>query len=224
MDFPLVSIVIPTWQRPELLEETLNHIKGQAYRPLQIIVVVDGPDYTSYGIAREFSFKELRTNFMFNINILGRNWSGLDKSSFGIAPLLVGYLLAKGTYVMPWCDDERALADYHIEKLVQLIETPLGVDECDTHGRLVFPDFVYPRVHIWRNGAPSNHERRNIGMSPPAHGQITHFLFRPENLVKFGYPDWGSHPVDWSLIEKWMRNGAQWAMLDEVTFEHRLDQ
>jgi hypothetical protein len=37
-------------------------------------------------------------------------------------------------------------------------------------------------------------------------------------------PDWGTHPVDWALVKKWMTNGARWIHLNELTFEHRLDQ
>lgn len=216
----LVSIVIPTWQRHELLNEVIKNIAEQTYRPKELIIISDGPDkefmdaiYADYIDCTDFN----------NLSVvdLGRNWSGLDPSSFGIAPLLTGYLVASGDYIMPWCDDECALVPDHIKKLVSLIEEPT------THHRLsglFYPDFVYPKVHIWRNGAPNNHENKIIGTNPPEHGQITHYLFRADNLVRFGYPDWSSHPVDWSLIEKWMKNGAICNMLDEVTFEHRLDQ
>jgi glycosyltransferase involved in cell wall biosynthesis len=205
----LVSIVIPTWNRTELLAETLWHIAEQSYHYKEVIVVSDGQDKRLYDIVDKYDnctdFQEI------NLIELGRNWSGLDKSSFGIAPLLVGYLAARGEYVMPWCDDERAVVSDHIEKMVNEIE------EKDV-------DFVYPRVYIWRNGNRYGPESNVIGTVPPRHGEITHYLFRPENFIKFGFPDWKSHPVDWSLIEKWLKNGATYSMINEVTFEHRLDQ
>jgi hypothetical protein len=37
-------------------------------------------------------------------------------------------------------------------------------------------------------------------------------------------PRFGTHPVDWSLVDDWMKAGATWAMLDDCTFSHRLDQ
>lgn len=208
----VVSIVIPTWKRMNLLVETLEHIEQQKLSDdirLETLVISDGQQaIDNWNLEGAFDCK---------VYELGRNWSGLDRSSFGIAPLLVGYLLATGDYIMPWCDDERALDVNHIEKLVCLIETSMGQG-------LQFPDFVYPRVKIWRNGNPNGPETAIIGTNPPKHGQITHYLFRPDNFIKFGYPDWGTHPVDWSLIEKWMKNGAIGTILNEVTFEHRLDQ
>lgn len=237
---PLVSIVIPTWQRNDLLFQTLQHISQQTYKNFEVIVVVDGPDSSvANRILNEImafvdgsdSVNLIATNT--RVVELGRNWSGLDRSSFGIAPLLVGYLCALGEYVMPWCDDERALIPEHIEKLVNLIETPLeprfifGWDDYiddPLKAKIKYFDFVYPKVKIWRNGDPDGPETTVIGKAIPEHGQITHYLFRASNLFRFGYPDWGSHPVDWSLIQKWMRNGATWAFLDELTFDHRLDQ
>lgn len=217
MNKPLVSIVIPTWQRHELLFATLRNIRKQTYAGddksyalcLEIIVIIDGLDY-------ELQRKLINYSAMFFYGIrtimLGRNWSGLAPTSFGIAPLIVGYLSARGQYIMPWCDDERALVPDHIENLVNIMDSN---DEID---------YVYPRVHIWRNGTPNSKENAIIGVYPPVHGQITHYMFRPENFIRFGFPDWGSDPVDWSLIQKWIANGAIGFMTNEVTFEHRLDR
>lgn len=227
MNKPLVSIVIPTWQRIEECETTIVHIRSeQTYKNLEIIVICDGQDpLLLEHLTEQYYLQHEDIEFKPEGDIkfvqLGRNWSGLDPSSFGIAPLLVGYLMARGRYVMPWCDDERALIPDHIEKMVQAMETPIGNDN---HGKLVFPDFAYPRVHIWRHNNPNNHENTIIGTAPPVHGQITHYIFRPENFIKFGYPDWNSHPVDWSLVDKWQKAGAIGAMIPEVTFEHRLDR
>lgn len=221
---PLVSIVIPTWQRHDLLMETLRHIDKQTYDNKEVIVVIDGPDKKlveelQYNYVLKYENNPL-CNFELIVIELGRNWSGLDRSSFGIAPLLVGYLAASGKYIMPWCDDERALTNDHIMNLVEEIEK----ERINQYGVEYFADVVYPKVKIWRNGDPNGPETAIIGKTIPEHGQITHYLFRAENFVKFGYPDWGSHPVDWSLIKKWMRNGATTHFTGELTFEHRLDQ
>lgn len=220
----LVSIIIPTWQRIDLLMETIEHILKQTYHSKEIIVVCDGQDKELW--QRVEDKYHLRCSYCGETDAevqfisLGRNWSGLDRSSFGIAPLLVGYLCAPGSYIMPWCDDERALSDSHIEKLVYEIE----LERLDDIGIEYYADFVYPMVKIWRNGNPNGPETAIIGTEPPVHGQITHYLFRPENFVKFGYPEFGTHPVDWALIDKWIQNGATYSMIDEVTFSHRLDQ
>lgn len=204
----LVSIVIPTWNRHTQLYECIDNIRQQTYKDIEIIIVSDGPDLELVQDIRYIMGKDIIQ--------LGRNWSGLDKSSFGIAPLLTGYLMAQGHYIMPWCDDERAIVDTHIEQLVDLIETPLEDGQ--------YPDFVYPYVYIWRQGNPKNGEASIIGSEPPKYGQITHYLFRPANFIRFGFPRFGTHPVDWSLIETWLEKGARYKMLEELTFNHPLDQ
>lgn len=214
MPRPLVTAVIPTWQRPELLAETVQHIREQDYPNVEHVVVSDGPDdVLDDMLVDDISAHYGRTDAEYPVHWyqLGRNWSGLMPASFGIAPLTVGYLLARGEYVMPWCDDERALVPDHISRLVDLLESSGA-------------DVVYPKVHIWRNGDPDGPETAVIGTDPPTYGQITHYLFRASNLHRFGMPRWGTHPVDWSLVSDWMAAGARWAMLDDCTFSHRLDQ
>lgn len=215
MSRPLVSVVTPTWQRPELLAETLAHVRGQDYRPVEHVIVSDGEDRAAARVAVAAldcaEQMDPGRDVAYRFTNLGRNWSGLMPSSFGVAPLLVGYLLARGEYVMPWCDDERALVPDHVSRLIDLLESTGA-------------DFVYPKVRIWRNGDPDGPETAVIGTDPPSYCQITHYLFRASCLHRFGMPRWGTHPVDWSLVADWMAAGARWAMLDDVTFDHRLDQ
>jgi glycosyltransferase involved in cell wall biosynthesis len=210
---PLVTIVTPTWNRPALLAETIQHVREQSYPNIEHVIVSDGQDhdlrYLVKGAANEDSWGAAHVPLHYTD--LGRNWSGLMPASFGIAPLMVGYLLARGEYLLPWCDDERALAPDHISRLADLLESTDA-------------DFVYPKVRIWRNGDPDGPETAIIGTDPPEYGQITHYLFRASCLSRFGLPRWGTHPVDWALVSEWMNAGARWALLDDCTFDHRLDQ
>lgn len=208
---PLVSVITPTWRRPELLAETVAHVREQDYRPLEHVIVGDGQDRATARVAIAALDCAESADILVRFTQLGRNWSGLMPESFGIAPLLTGYLMASGEYLMPWCDDERALTPDHISRLVDLLESSGA-------------DFAYPRVRIWRVGNPDGPETAIIGTDPPRHGQITHMLFKASCLWRFGMPRWGTHPVDWSLVSDWMAAGARWAMLDDVTFSHRLDQ
>ena len=210
MSYPLVSIITPTWNRPDLLAETIRHVREQDYPNLEHVVVSDGPDLDGMMLA-EWATGSAYRGRDFEQVCLGRNWSGLMPDSFGIAPLTVGYLLARGDLVMPWCDDERALVPDHISRLVGLLESSGA-------------DFVYPKVKIWRNGDPDGPETTIIGTDPPAYCQITHYLARASCFWRFGMPRWSSHPVDWSLIDDWVKAGATWAFLPECTFSHRLDR
>jgi len=44
---PLVSVVIPTYQRPELLLRAVRSALAQSIADLEIIVIIDGPDFAT---------------------------------------------------------------------------------------------------------------------------------------------------------------------------------
>jgi glycosyltransferase involved in cell wall biosynthesis len=41
---PLVSTVIPTRNRPKLVKRAVSTALNQTYSPVEVVVVVDGPD------------------------------------------------------------------------------------------------------------------------------------------------------------------------------------
>lgn len=211
---PLLSVITPTWQRNDLLMEMIENISAQTYRPLEMVIVSDGPDYRldnllcDGGIVQQ---KARTAGVPIRYHDLGRNFTTEGPpNSFGIGAITTGMLLARGEYLTVLCDDERMLVPDHFTKLVNLLEET-GVD------------FTYPLVRIWRNGNPDGPETAIIGTDPPAYCQITHYVARA-SLLRKAMPVFGSHPVDWSLVRDWMAAGATWRMLPEITFSHRLDQ
>lgn len=213
-----VTIVIPYLDRWELLRECLFNIRSQHHAKLEVIIVVDGPrnipdlEEVNKILNYRADLQIIPNLIAIKIIPLGEFWSQRMPTSFGIAPLIVGYLTATHPYIMPWCDDERARAPYHLVSLATLLDENPDVD------------FVYPKVYIWRNGDPHGEETAIIGVHPPVRNQITHYMFRRETLIKYGMPDWEKDPIDWFLVEKWLKNGASSLMLDTTTFEHRLDR
>lgn len=53
---PLVSVVVPTWKRPGLLEKCLNTLLSQVFpaNSYEIIIVTDGPDDDSCRLVRQY--------------------------------------------------------------------------------------------------------------------------------------------------------------------------
>lgn len=210
MGRPLVSVITPTWNRRDLALETVQHVREQTYRPLEHIVVSDGPDESLRHQVRFGAVGQPDGERFVPIIFqeLGRNWSSVLPNGFGVAPLTVGMLLARSAYQMWLCDDERMDPD-HISSLVDALEA-LGAD------------FAYSRVRMHWAGQPP--ERGwDIGTDPPQYGQITNFLYRADLLTR-GMPSWGGHPVDWTLVQSWMAAGATWAFSDRVTIQHRADR
>lgn len=203
---PLVSIITPTWQRHDLLVETIQNVREQTYPNLEHVIVSDGPDERLRDLVAYISMQRA---VPIRFEALGRNWSTFLPRSFGVAPLTVGALLARGEYHLWLCDDERMKPD-HVEHLVDLIERTGA-------------DFVYPHVLMWRMGNPGI--AWVIGTDPPEHGQFTHCLYRASALQKamycFGMPEGVEN--DWDLARRWMEAGATWAMSDRCTISHRAD-
>lgn len=211
-DRPLLSVITPTWQRHELLLGCIENVRDQTYPNIEHIVVSDGQDddlrhaLWAAGHRPADTFTDGGSRHL-SLHLLGRNWSGFLPNNFGIGPIVAGLLHASGEYVAVWCDDERA-EPHHLTAMVDLLEST----GCD---------FVYPVVQFWRNGQRPE-DGYQIGCDPPVHGEFTHYVARMTAFQK-AMPQWGQHPVDWTLCEAWMAAGATWAMLPELTFSHRAD-
>ena len=53
---PLISVVIPTYQRPNLLmNRSLPSALAQSYGNMEVVVVVDGPDPETVNALRELA-------------------------------------------------------------------------------------------------------------------------------------------------------------------------
>lgn len=202
----LVSAVTGTWQRHDLLLECIENVRAQSYRPLEHVIVSDGPDPE----LRDLIAREQGSDVPIIFAELGKWWSGILRDSISAAPFMVAQLLARGDYGVWWADDERALVPDHVERLVNAIE------EFDL-------DFAYPLVECWPVGRPGT--RMVIGSNPPRNGQITHCLYRADALDKGGlFRTHVGSGSDWDAISRMMDSGCRWGMVNEVTFSHRVDK
>lgn len=217
MDRKLVSFVTGTWQRHDLLVELIENVRAQTYRPLEHVIVSDGPD------------PELRDLVARNLNLhahdnmkqperyvpivfceLGRQWSEfLGPDSISASPFKVAQFLAHGDYQC-WAADDESFTPDHVERLIDIIED-LGVD------------FAYSQSRCWRPGQ-SPDGGMVIGRNPPAHGHITQATYRVEMLKHRMFELHVGSGTDWDQVKHWMAAGASWAFLREVTHTHRIDK
>lgn len=219
MSRKLVSVVTGTWQRHELLLEAIENVREQTYRPLEHVIVSDGPDPMLVDlIARQREDREscahevhpYRSDVPIRFAELGFWSSGLFTDSISAAPYMVAQLLARGDLQMWLADDERMLVPDHIEKLVGLIE------EYDA-------DFAYPKVRCYRE--PPTGWDMVIGTNPPICGQFTHCLYKREALDRGAlFRTHVGSGTDWDACSRMMQNGARWAFLNETTLSHRIDK
>jgi len=125
-DGPLVSVGIPTYNRPDGLQRTLKCISGQTYKNLEIIVSDNcspGPETDT--VARRFSDKDTRIQYYrqdvnkgaaFNFQFV------LDK--------------ATGKYFM-WAADDDEWDTIFISKCVDVLESNPDIVLCATNSALV---------------------------------------------------------------------------------------
>ncbi|MFD2331432.1 glycosyltransferase family 2 protein [Cohnella sp. GCM10020058] len=106
---PLVSIIIRTCGRPEVLKEALLSVRHQTYSNIEVVVVEDGPNMSQEMIVNEFS--DLNIKYFSTITHVGRCLAGN-----------IALENANGEY-FNFLDDDDVMFGDHVEVLVtQLTE------------------------------------------------------------------------------------------------------
>lgn len=105
---PLVSVIVRTHQRPDVLRETLVSLKNQTYSNIEIVVVEDGENQAEQMIQTEFS--DININYFATGKNVGRSRAGN-----------LAIQKAAGKYINFLDDDDLFFAD-HVEVLVNVLE------------------------------------------------------------------------------------------------------
>lgn len=109
---PMVSVVIPTYKRPDMIARTIRSINQQTYDNVEIIIVDDN----GLGTEMQLQTAEALSPFMSDITYLVHN---LNKG--GSAARNTGWKAAKGKYIT-FVDDDDELSQAKIEKQVECLE------------------------------------------------------------------------------------------------------
>lgn len=213
----LVSVITGTYKRPELIRKCIQNVQQQTYPNIEHCIVSE--DLLDTDLQQHIDEQNLlcvlrQHNVSIRFVRLGRHWSSFLAASISAIPFQVAQWLSSGDYLMWLADDEEMEPD-HIEKLVDLLEKE------DV-------DFVYSMCNIWFNYDALNVNflinQNVIGTDPPRCGQITNALYRVELLDYRGFEPHVGSGTDWDQIEHWMKAGASWAFLKDVTISHRVDK
>ncbi len=137
-DQPLVSIIIPTYNRAHILAYAVRSVLDQTYTNLELIIVDDNsPDNTRAVVD---SFNDDRISYV-------RNEPNLKLPR----TLNKGFSLAKGRY-LTWTSDDNLYASDAIAKMVTALET----GSCD----FVYADyFLFADLDDGGNPIDARHER-----------------------------------------------------------------
>lgn len=208
----LVSTITGTWQRHDLLREMIANVRKQTYRPLEMVIVSDGPDPELRAeLFAGYTLDDVSVRFV----ELGFWSSGLFRDSISAAPFMVAQLLARGEYQITLSDDERFLDPDALAKLVTCLEDY----DCD---------FVYSKAEItfaWSDATDV------IGTNPPRMGQITQFLYRRDALDRgMLFRTHVGSGTDWDSVSRTMafrlpgHHPTRWGFVPERLVTHRADK
>lgn len=113
MNSDLVSIIIPTYNRADLIGETLDSIINQTYTNWECLVVDDGSTDNTAKILKKYKEKDTRISFHNRPN---------NKPKGANACRNYGLEICNGKYVN-WLDSDDIFHFHKLEKQIQIIES-----------------------------------------------------------------------------------------------------
>ncbi|QQY80918.1 glycosyltransferase family 2 protein [Tamlana sp. s12] len=113
MSEPLVSIIIPTFNRAHLIRETLDSVLAQTYINWECVVVDDGSTDDTDTVMAEYCAKDTRFQY---------HHRPKDRLPGGNAARNYGFEVSKGEYVNWFDDDDVMLTGFLQQKINAFIE------------------------------------------------------------------------------------------------------
>lgn len=164
-ELPLVSVVIPTHDRPDFLKKTIQSIAEQTYKNIEIIVVSNGFNKDNEKSAKEFNDPRII-------------YVDQENSGGPASPRNHGIRIAKGQYVA-FCDDDDLWMPEKIEKQVKALEENLEYGLC--YSKMLRFDDQKQWANPHEEGPASLHSLLYINTVP-----ISSVFMRKSLLDKFG--------------------------------------
>lgn len=207
---PLVSVIIPTYNRAKLLtERALPSVLKQTYKNFELIIVGDHCTDNTEELVKRFHDKRIR---FFNLEKRGKypkkplnRWKVA-----GSVPRNKGLELALGEWIAPLDDDDEFSED-HLEILVRYAlgagcELVYGVAQMETEpGRWV-----------------------SFGSYPLKECNVCHLSVLYSSKLRFFKYDvdaWKySEPDDWNLLRRMNEAGVRIGFVDQVVGKHYLEK
>jgi glycosyltransferase involved in cell wall biosynthesis len=124
---PLVSIIIPTYNRSDLIEETLDSILAQTYINWECIIVDDGSTDATGKVINEYIKRDNRFQYYSR---------PIDTIKGANACRNYGFELSKGVYIK-WFDSDDVMLPNLLEKQILSFNNDVDVSVC----KLIYYDF-----------------------------------------------------------------------------------
>ncbi|MXO06017.1 glycosyltransferase family 2 protein [Flavobacterium sp. HBTb2-11-1] len=120
MNNPLISIIIPTFNRAHLIGETLDSVLKQNYQNWECIIVDDGSTDSTVEVVNRYVKKDSRFQFHDRPS---------DRKPGGNASRNYGFELGKGEFVN-WFDDDDIMIDTFLSEKLELFSEEIDLVIC----------------------------------------------------------------------------------------------
>lgn len=209
---PLVSVVIPTYERLQLLlERSIPSVLAQTHQNFEIVVVGDGaPPEVGEGLA---SLEEPRLRY-FNLSVRGP-YSDVPEHAWlavGTPPFNGAIAEARGRWLAPLDDDDTFTPD-HIERLLetareQRLELVYGLLRCN------YPDGTQDFIGEFPPRTEFTELRSSFGLQAALLHSGLRFMQMHLTDPLFGLAN------DVSLSRRMVRAGVRLGMIEEVVSDY----
>lgn len=136
----MISVIIPTYNRAQLLGETLQSLMNQTFQDFEVLVIDDDSTDQTEEVVKEFSVVDLRFKFF-------KRPSGIPKG--GNSCRNYGFDLAKGTY-LKWIDSDDLLVPNALKLQVESLMSS-GCDLSICSSRVFFDGDIQKTSKVWGN-------------------------------------------------------------------------
>lgn len=120
MNNPLVSIIIPTYNRSDLLLQTLESVKDQTYKNWECIIVDDGSTDDTSELVLDYCKNDSRFNYYRRPE---------DRIKGANTCRNLGFELSKGAYIN-WFDDDDIMLPQFLSSKVEVLDPELDLVIC----------------------------------------------------------------------------------------------
>lgn len=120
MSFPLVSIIIPIYNRAHLIRETLDSVYSQTYANWECLIVDDGSTDKTSEVVAEYVEKDSRFKF---------HHRPVNRLKGGNAARNYGFEVSQGEYIK-WFDSDDIMFPDFLEKQVALMLENTEISFC----------------------------------------------------------------------------------------------
>jgi glycosyltransferase involved in cell wall biosynthesis len=199
---PKISIIIPVFNRPELIIETLESVKTQTYSNWECIIVDDGSSDNTKKNILTYIQKEPRFILVDRPDHHKPGANGARN---------YGYNLAKGDFIQ-WLDSDDLLHPQYIQEQLNMLETNPEANwvVCDN---LVFETDINNPVGRWFNSDITSHDPLRAYVQKKLGIHTSSPVFRKKFLEEV--------KVFSGLFKEDLRQSQEWELFSRILFYDR---